>query len=337
MRKNVVLLLVALSCATSMFGQNNTDNIAADIRRLELYPADISTASQKNLKGIVFSVTHGIYEYKENFGDPAPGNLEQGVVTYYDETGSPIKATGTSYGYSTTYVHNYTNEGGQKKVTSVSESKTLERTYTGDIVTTYTVYHGNQRSIEEKLVGKQNADKTWSFKWYGSDGNLIREDTRTYDVKGRITKLVIPNGVKYGHADDYIHLPLEGIFKYDDKGRLISYQRINKNNSRERDLTDLIVYNEKGDLVKTIATGRIVDISNAGRVNYKGKSAPDRKFRDEHSEYENYKYDDHGNWIYRVFVGNGNSNIARKIEKREIVYCNSVDELKAKAAEVVTK
>ena len=46
---------------------------------------------------------------------------------------------------------------------------------------------------------------------------------------------------------------------------------------------------------------------------------------------QNYKYDDHGNWIYRVYVGNG--ELSRQIETREIIYCNSADEVKSRLVE----
>ena len=72
-------------------------------------------------------------------------------------------------------------------------------------------------------------------------------------------------------------------------------------------------YNDKGDLSHT--------------------SNKDFKIWSDGYFYENYKYDSHGNWIFRTWGAKAGE--PKYIETREIIYCDTKDELKGKAEQLL--
>lgn len=186
------------------------------------------------------------------------------------------------------------------------------------ILTLYNFY-SLRGTLEEKLIGKQNADKTWKFTKYKSSGEACEENTRSFNANGQLTKLEYsqygPNHYQYNGT---IKTAPAGIYKYDAKGRLISFQ----NPKEPFNMTYTVVYNDKGDMTNVVASWE-----KSGRP-----GTPKKKEKDESKEYSDYVYDSHGNWISRV-VWNHQQK-PRFIEKREFIYCASKEELKEKAAKV---
>ena len=103
--------------------------------------------------------------------------------------------------------------------------------------------------------------------------------------------------------------PEAGNYKYDSKNHLISFVT---QSAKERDKEETKYYhNEKGDIVKITKTMYL------------------NKLERPIAFYENYKYDEQGNWIYRTYGTNAGEPAF--IEKRVITYCNHADQLKEKA------
>lgn len=342
MKKYLLSFAMALCSSTCMFGES----IIYQLRNVD--PTEILTVRQQKLKGIVLSVRHCVYEYRENFGDPAPGRMEKCVTIYYNERGYPELIQNNLGGYTHNYINKYVIEGGAMKVTSMGRLDSHERTFLGNIMTSHTYFQGNK--IRAKLVGKQNADKTWTFKKYNALGDLVEGNTRTYNSNGQLLRLESPKAKRVMPAEILIPTPMEGIYKYDASGRLTNFQKIIKTStlmvphwdkSRNREVYKEVdtgsrlkeekykyVYNAQGDLVSYVVT---VVTGDQEPPNRGDRPIPNHTSVEKHSLYENYKYDDHGNWIYRVYVGNG--ELSRQIETREIIYCNSTDEVKSRLVE----
>ena len=100
-----------------------------------------------------------------------------------------------------------------------------------------------------------------------------------------------------------------GKYQYNDKGQLVSYTQ-QKNSFRNK---KEYVYNDNGDIIQ-IST--LVSKDKSEIYNKTGEVI-----------YNDYKYDEKGNWIYRI-VSNGKQNLY--IEKRQIDYCNTSGEIEAK-------
>lgn len=326
-------------------------------------PAQVKTVKGEGLKGNVLAVKYGKYVYKENFGEPEAGAPWNYWSSYFDENGKVVIQRTIGYGsemgeYTNerviSYMFIYSEDGEGQTVkafgiealgkTSGMEQALLttdnfedqimkmppytsepgksnkhEMKFTKNGILTLYNYYSYQGSLEEKLIGKQNADKSWKFTKYKSSGEACEENTRTFNANGQLTKLEYsqygPNHYQYNGT---IKTAPAGIYKYDAKGRLLSFQ----NPKEPFNMTYTVVYNDKGDMTNVVASWE-----KSGRP-----GTPKKKEKEEKQEYSDYVYDSHGNWIQRV-VWNHQQK-PRFIEKREIIYCDSKEELKAKAAEV---
>ena len=318
--KKVLLSLAVMAIATTAMGQKLS---LLEWNRAE--PADIKSAKEWNLKGNVLSVKYSQYEYMENFGEPTAGKKNWEMTTYYDENGRPLISEKISNGNINGYIHEYITEGVQTTVNTVgflnASPERHTRVFQKGILISHTYYHHGR--IDEKLVGKHNPDKSWAFTCYNSRGETQEKSTRTFNANGQIVKMEYSQYGPYNnkYSGYYINTPLAGTYKYNSYGFLCWYQEP----KAPKDLYMEYLYNDKGDLTNSVATW-----TESGRP-----GTPKKKKRDdEKKEYSDYVYDSNGNWIQRV-VWNHQFK-PKYIEKREIEYCASKEELKAKAAEKYT-
>lgn len=332
--KKILFSLVALVAATNVFGQ-------------EPEPTKLRDA---NLKGNVLAVQYGKFEYKENFGEPTAGDVRELNSTFYDEKGRSILYRTLSYGYDRTYAHSYlfeyADEGNNVKVSRPS----LQTVNTRDVYTAYEqallaangafeelmrttpnkdnhnntcfpyllseytydnaqvqilydLKYSRDNKLKAKVVAKPIGGGMYEFTIYKENGEVGEKSKRTFK-NGMLVKMEKERmGLIHYRGD--IPSPEAGTYTYDTKGNLTHILLAN-NEERKYD------FNEKGDIIKE------------SKKVYKTWSNT--------FFYENYKYDEQGNWISRT-VGS-DAGKPQFIEKRVITYCSGADELKEKAAQV---
>ena len=357
--KKVLLSLAVMAIATTAMGQAMNPALGQQMNPvIELpyvLPAGIKNVKEENLKGNVLAVKYSKYVYKENFGEPQAGEPYNYWTTYFDENGrsiiqrtvgfgSRLNSSSEVRGYS--YLFEYTQNGEELSVTALGiessrNSSTLEQAllstdgfeallsgasnkhemkFTKNGILVLHNYYSLRGTLEEKLVGKQNADKTWTFTKYKESGDACEVNTRTFNTNGQLTKLEYSQyGPNNNRAGGEIKTPPAGTYGYDVKGRWISFQEQKAVNNMKYQL----IYNDHGDFTHAVATWT----KRSGVA-----AAKNIQQKDESKEYSDYVYDSHGNWISRV-VWNHQSK-PRFIEKREIIYCDSKEELKEKAAQI---
>lgn len=293
------------------------------------------TLKNENLKGNVYRVIYANYQYSENFGEPKEGKLNFVRDYYYDGLGRAILF---SYDSNNKYFWVQYNQKDNNTIASMLEFYTGENlenledytskdyiakqnfynyreiTYNSDnIVTKYDVYHNDTYGVYELRNRKMATiigNGTYECKLYGADGNTALDYKETYNSKGLLT--ILDNDREYNRIRAWksdIEIPHAGTYKYNNKGKLVSYQE-------QKDSYPKIyesVYNEHGDIIE-----RYASTVDKGVASAKGLT----------TVYENYKYDDKGNWIYRI-ISNGEGK-KFYIEKRQIEYYNSTEELDSK-------
>ena len=322
--------------------------LAAPLVSLAAFCQEPTTLKEQNLKGKVFCVTYSKYEYKENFGEPQEGKLEEFQATFYDDQGRSIlirKKEGGHYGeiWPYSYPMSYSKEGDNTKVKIfyVGSDKTMpaesflenwkdtnmalenkyvegrwpqecsEITYDANgVIIKWDKYSKLSASSKQELTARRIATKgannTYECKIYASDGGVGKQFTETY-VNGKLTSLVEQRSMMH-------NLPIKssepGKYEYNKDGQLVKFSESKKSLPLE------YIYNrnEHGDIT----------IINSGQI---GKG---EKYRNVTQKYDNYKYDNQGNWIYRTIEFN--NQVPQFIEKREIIYCNSVEDIKEKGA-----
>ncbi len=310
-----------------------------------LYGVLQTKLSDDNLKGNVLAVAYTASEYKENFGEPTEGQVWERMTTFYDEAGTSFlsrKNDGSSAGESYLFSKEAVENG--VKVTSIG----VKSSFTGEDVNLMNaamskpdwsfeqmlqgsnwryecenyeaVYDKNgvrikldlkdtskEKKIKSRELGKQTGNNVYEFVIYNARGESVETSTRTYS-NGRLIKKSSPQD-RFSRVNADIQSPMSGTYTYNQAGRPVNFKKFN-NQEEEK-----YVYNAKGDLL------------NTSTKKYSGW--------DDGNFYENYKYDEQGNWIYRTWAREKGKPF--RIEKRVIVYCSTKEELKEKAAEISQK
>ena len=326
-----IMCLVGLAVSTNAFCE-------------ELEPTTLKVG---NLKGNVLSVMSATYEYKENFGDPIAGKMRGfPVTTFYDEQGRSIVtrtiADGSYNVSSYSYLFKY-EEGGKKLTKYVLNSLTKEGTgsslneafqtanssfeslmgtlppyssgiylyhlgeyeYDGNVLVSYTLKDGKHANykILGKYVAKKQDNGSYNWTYYKSDGSSVDNGVITYNKWGIASRTSASEG-SFAPKIEF-KMPEPGTYTYDVKGVLTDH--VLKAEARK------YTYNDKGDVTKM-------------------SKKPFTTWVDGYC-YENYVYDDHGNWISRTRGTHpGEPNV---IEKRVIVYADSKEDLAQKSAALI--
>lgn len=289
---------------------------------------DPPTLKKENLKGNVYHVIYTNCYYSENFGEPKEGKRRFRREYYYDGLGRAILFSLDNRYYWVRYnqesnntiasmLEFYSNKEFEDLEDYTNEDYTTNKyffhdreiTYNSDnIVTKYDVYDDTNGSY--KLINRKTANLigngTYECKLYGPDGYTVLDFKETYNSKGQLT--VLDNPKEYNQisaGDTYIEIPHAGIYKYNNKGQEISYEEQKRSGPKKYER----VYNEHGD-----------DIELYASTIYKGVASNKTLT----VVYEDYQYDDKGNWIYRI-LSDGKEK--RVIERRQIEYYNSKEEL----------
>ncbi|MBQ9679038.1 MAG: hypothetical protein IJV44_12980 [Prevotella sp.] len=326
--KRIIASIVAVTATVGALGQN---------------PVKLS---DDNLKGNVFAVKYGKYEYKENFGEPTTGQVQEIYSTFYNEVGNSIifrKIRVARPMFVDSYALFYESNGENTLVTSLGISSSIDFKKYDDISSAlnidndtfeklmqselgygqecrkagryestfdkngvrikYDIYIPSGR-LDGKEVGKSVGNGTYEFAIYDWQGESREKSTRTF-ANGKLTKKSSPNDGRINIGGS-IESPESGTYTYDSNGRLTHLIRWNKHETK-------YIYNDKGDLSHT--------------------SNKDFKIWSDGYFYENYKYDSHGNWIFRTWGAKAGE--PKYIETREIIYCDTKDELKGKAEQLL--
>lgn len=303
-----------------------------------------TTTKKENLKGNVLSVRYFNYEYSENFGSPTEGKLRWVKDLAFDAQGRVVLFNSDSDLHSF-FVAKYKKEGdntiaGLSALTSGrdgTEYKTLndflnqkevndhyfrEVTYNSDnIAIKYDVYERSYPTSKYMLTYRKAAkligNGAYECKLYDKSGQSFLDFKETYNSNGQLIEL--DNERQFNNVYSYdkaIVIPDAGKYQYNNKGQLVSYTQ-QKNSAPDK---KEYIYNDHGDLTQSntlvFHRGRKEYVKNRGLV------------------YDNYKYDNNGNWIYRM-VSNGKENLY--IEKRQIEYCNTSEEIESKVNELYSK
>lgn len=334
--KKILLSLVASCIVATSFADNWKEHKPTTLR-------------DDNLKGNVLGVKCCTYSYRLKFGEPTLGRMFEMESTFYDEKGRSIlhryilDDSGYLYPYSfyfeyedgenvkvtrpafsachaNTHVEKY-----EKSILSPDASfehimKTLlgiyERTTWNTepsaefifdknrVMTSYTIFDGSE--IEQKMKGTPTGTGgEYNFAIYYRDGSKGAESQRTYR-NGQLVK----EAHKFIRSTKKIKFGEEGTFTYDQNGHLI-LKLVHNQGERE------VKYerNTQGDVVKIFSRR----MSMGKWQNWV-----------EQGHYDNYQYDEHGNWIVRAYWKTPEE--PSYLEKREIIYSESTDELKEKAS-----
>ena len=303
-----------------------------------------TTVKKENLKGNVFYVKHLIYQYSENFGDPTEGKLLLKDNMYFDELGRAIlfrsyyKSSLSSLDNLDYHVVRYSQDGNNTIAhlldfyTHLDSDDNVvldglkdysfpiirEITYNSDyIVTKYDVFerYRSTYNLIYRKTAQPTGNGTYECKLYGSDGNTMLDFKETYDSNRHLTMMDNKKQFNSIYTTPPIEICDAGTYQYDNKGRLKSYEQQQNSLPRKYEY----VYNEHGDIIEVYSS-----IVKKGETPKLGLV----------KSYVDYKYDDKGNWIYRI-ISNGEKKI--RIEKREIDYYNSIEELEPRKNELYSK
>lgn len=307
-----------------------------------------------NLKGNVSAVQYSQYWYKENFGEPTLGGLRNMDVTFYDDKGRSIlyrslKASNGAVAETAFFdyqedngitnvhrptINSYNRDNALDKykqaILSTDSSfeglmKTTPNYYGGDglrignmaefvydkyqVMTSYTLKENKYSNykIIAKMVGKPTATPNlYNFVIYDSRGDKVQESQRTFK-NGRLVKEDNENYKGISRQTE-IRFVDAGTYTYNEQGNLTLISMKQDNRQKK------YVLNAHGDVVKVLSNMKIGQ-------KWRGWS--------EDEFYENYQYDNQGNWISRTYGTKAGE--PKYVEKRTIVYCASTDELKEKA------
>ena len=303
-----------------------------------------TTIKNEHLNGNVLSVAYTKYDYKENFGEPTEGKIQEQSAIIFDEQGRSVLIRKKRGYLPTSFVLSYSQDGTDSKV-SVTElsgermdestfaqlasdpSGALEGTYNQNswpqirgemtcdasgVILKYDVYKKIAQTVNEALIcrkiAKPAGNGLYACKIYNERGETEFDFKETYK-DGFLTFLDNPSEFMHISSGDIILRPRHaGTYEYNANGLVAKYVQQSKNMPMEY----LYSYNDRGYLTKVTC----------------GQAGKGEKYQNLEEEYDNYKYDDHGNWVYRTVAYQPGK--PKYIEKRQITYCSSPDEIKQK-------
>lgn len=320
-----------------------------------------TTVQKENLKGNVFSVRTSSYEYSENFGNSKEGKLQETEVIFFDNIGRAALYNtnnvydynnvkfGTNNGYSYSLVkYNKDGDNLEAELTLLRGKKGIgELPKLNDIIDDLLIYLNNSREKREILynnnivvrhdalerdyptsnykliyrkIAKQSNNNTYECRLYDKTGEPRLDYKEIYNSKGQLIEVDNERQFSGVTFNSTVKTPLAGKYLYNEKGLLISYTQQKKYLPERTEY----VYNDHGDIAQII----ILHPQNADR--------PDEGEWNKNREivYDNYKYDDNGNWVYRIKTDVINK---KYIEKRQIDYCNSSAEIEEKVKDLYSK
>ena len=306
-----------------------------------------TTVQKENLKGNVFSVMTSKYDYSENFGNPTEGKLRKKDITLFDQYGRAIlynfddNSFGDCFGIVTYKVDGENtvaevsllnaqkslkelgtiNELLNNQVLREIDHKKREIVYNNNIVVKYDIltrsYPTSKYELDHRKTAKPIGNGTYECKLYDKSGQSFLDFKEKYAPNGQLIEL--DNEREYNNVYSYdkdILIPHAGKYQYNNKGQLILYTQQKKSAPDKKEY----IYNDHGDLTQdntlVYHQGKKEYVKNKGLV------------------YDNYKYDNNGNWIYRM-VSDGKKYLY--IEKRQIDYCNTTEEIESKVKELYSK
>jgi hypothetical protein len=334
--------------------------VAALMVSMAVWSEDIpspTTAKKANLKGNVLACMHGKYDYKENFGEPTTGRCQFVNTTFYNEKGQSVLLRKLipdgSNVYTYSFYFEYSESDTDTKVTSAGLQVTNNSDYLskylaianqangqfeasmssfpnlyggcnptdhseftydkGNIMTVWSLFYNkySNNKIKAKYVAKATDNNTYNCTIYKENGDAAERSTRTY-TNGLLVKKIVDNPAQIGFKP-VIPTAKNGTYKYDANGHVVSYAEQHKDGSNFK--TTKWYYNDKGDLTKITETSSYNNLEREAWI------------------YTDYKYDEHGNWVYRC-VGTDPTRL-KYIETRQIVYCGSSDEVKNNIATLI--
>lgn len=304
-----------------------------------------TNVKNEHLKGNVLSVAYTKYDYKENFGEPTEGNIQEQSAIIFDEQGRSVLIRKKKGYLPISFVLSYSQDGANTKI-NVTEltskdrmdedtfaqlasdpSSSLENTYSQNswpqirgeitcdangVIVKHDVYKKLAQTVNEALICRRTAKPAgngmYECKIYNERGETEFDFKETYK-DGGLTFLDNPSEFMHISSGDIKIRPRHaGTYEYNAIGLVTKYVQQNKNMPMEY----LYSYNDKGDLIKVTC----------------GQAGKGEKYQNLEEEYDNYKYDDHGNWVYRTVAYQPGK--PKYIEKRQITYCSSPDEIKQK-------
>ncbi len=307
------------------------------------YCQEPTTLKRENLKGNVFAVRSSSYAFSENFGNPTEGKLRKIDITLFDQYGRAIlyNFDDTSYGNCFGFV-TYKIDGENtvadvslldvkknlKELGTINELinnqvlteiyKKREIVYNNNILVRYDILTRYSPTKKYELTYRKAAkligNGTYECKLYDENGQSYLDFKETYNTNGQLIEL--DNERQFNRVSSYnkdILISDAGKYQYNNKGQLVSYTQ-QKNSFRNK---KEYVYNNHGDIIQ-IST--LVSKDKSEVYNKTGEVI-----------YNDYKYDEKGNWIYRI-VSNGKQNLY--IEKRQIDYCNTSEEIEEKVKNI---
>lgn len=308
------------------------------------YCQEPTTLKQENLKGNVSAVRSSSYVFSENFGNPTEGELRKIEITLFDQYGRAILYNiddtdyGKCFGIATYKIDGENtvaevsllgikkslkelgtiNELINNQVLTEIDKKKREIVYNNNIVVKYDIltrfYPAKKYELTYRKAAKLIENGTYECKLYDKSGQSYLDFKETYNTNGQLIEL--DNERQFNKVSSYnkdILISDAGKYQYNKKGQLVSYTQ-QKNSFRNK---KEYVYNDHGDIIQ-IST--LVSKDKSEVYNKTGEVI-----------YNDYKYDEKGNWIYRI-VSNGKQNLY--IEKRRIDYCNTSEEIEEKVKNI---
>ena len=303
-----------------------------------------TTVKNEHLKGNVLSVAYTKYDYMENFGEPTEGKIQEQSAIIFDEQGRSVLIRKKKGYLPLSFVLSYSQDGADTKINiaklsgdrmdensfaqlASDPSGALEGAYnqnnwpqirgeiTSDasgVIVKYDIFEKKAQTVNEALIcrriAKRSGNGLYACKIYNVRGETEFDFKETYK-DGVLTFLDNPSEFMHISSGDIKLRPRHaGTYEYNTTGLVTKYVQQNKNMPMEY----LYSYNDEGDLTKVTC----------------GQAGKGEKYQNLEEEYDNYRYDDHGNWIYRTVAYEQGK--PKYIEKRQITYCSSPDEIKQK-------
>lgn len=337
--KRLLWSIAALLVAVNVFAQNDVE-IA---RSMELMP---TTLKQLNVKGNIYAYLYAKFEYKDYFGELQEGdrlktemfffdkegrlylhrrmaeenrNIRLEAISYeYDDNGS-TKINKTHYTTMAYHQKHDFNECYEKLCTfdrsfeelMESADERLSNLYGGEyildengVMISHTVISPAHSKILAKEIGKPTGTPgVFDFVLYDEYSKVHDKSQRTFK-NGLLVK--VEREYKVARSSR-ITTPDNGTYAYNKDGRLILKTSPDGNHEIKYE------YNNHGDFVRSWS--RTKDFANSRDTTGKW-----REWIANSEHYDDYKYDDQGNWIYRTYW---DKDSPKFIEKRAFVYNES--------------
>lgn len=278
----LALVLLVISCSTDKQPSNND-------------------WTERGLKGNVKSVTESDFKAKLMFGEIQKGNSSGKTIETFNEKGNldtyklldaqdSLTAEG-SYKYDdlgnlVESVHHSYNEFDNATFRFKKAHTISRQTFMYDSI-------GNQTEIN--FFNQDGSLVQKSFSLFDEKGNEITEDN--YNPDGTLISKIInayddaSNKTERNNYNPDGSLEAKAIYKYDSKGRLT--ERYYLNSDLDIDEKYICKYDEKGLIIEEL----------------------DSLWSAEKTSYKYDKFDEKGNWLYRLKMGN-----EIVITERDIVY-----------------